>query len=443
MPSSPRPSLPEGPYLVVGLARSGAAAALALRARGYDVIGVDSGSSAEVGRLHDAGVEVHLDVTGEAFLDRARTLVKSPGVRPSAPVVAAARARGVAVMGELELAWRLLPVPFVAVTGTNGKTTTTELIAHVHRKAGRPVAVAGNIGTALSSLAGEIAEGTTIVCEASSFQLESTLEFAPDAAVLLNLGADHLDWHGSLEHYHAAKRTIFARQEPGDLAVIPATLEPDDIGGKAQRVRFGAGAAHGLDERDGTLHWRDEPLMPAADIRLPGAHNRENAMAAAAVTLARGIPAQAVTAALGDFAGVPHRLELIAELGGVAYVNDSKATNVDSTLVALATYPAGSVHLVLGGDGKQQDFRPLRAAVTTAAAAIYLIGEAASELEAALAGAGPAPHRCGDLEKAVDAARSAAHPGQTVLLSPACASYDQYVNFEARGDHFRSLVTRP
>ncbi|MGI8579360.1 MAG: Mur ligase family protein, partial [Solirubrobacteraceae bacterium] len=197
MPSSPRPLLPQGPYLVVGLARSGAAAALALRALGQDVIGVDSGSPAEVGRLRDAGVEVHLDVTGEGLLDRARTLVKSPGVRPSAPVVAAARARGVAVMGELELAWRLLPVPFLAVTGTNGKTTTTELIAHVHRKAGRPVSVAGNIGTALSSLAGDIAKDTTIVCEASSFQLESTLEFAPDAAVLLNLGADHLDWHGS------------------------------------------------------------------------------------------------------------------------------------------------------------------------------------------------------------------------------------------------------
>jgi UDP-N-acetylmuramoylalanine--D-glutamate ligase len=441
VPTSPRPPLPDGPFLVVGLARSGAAAALALRDLGQDVIGVDRGSSAESGRLREAGVEVHLDVTGEAFLDRARTLVKSPGVRPSAPVVAAARARGVAVVGELELAWRLLPVPFVAVTGTNGKTTTTELIAHIHRQAGRRVAVAGNIGTALSSLGGAIADDTTIVCEASSFQLESTLEFAPDAAVLLNLEADHLDWHGSLKHYHEAKRKIFARQEPGDLAVTPVGLAPDDIGGEAQRVRFGAGAGAGLDERDGTLHWHDEPLMPAADIRLPGAHNVENAMAAAAVTLARGIPAQAVTAALRDFAGVPHRLELIAEKDGVAYVNDSKATNVGSTLVALASYAGGSVHLVLGGDGKDQDFTPLRDAVARAAAAVYLIGEAAPELEAALAEAGPAPLRCGDLERAVRAAREAARPGQTVLLSPACASYDQYVNFEQRGEHFRSLVT--
>jgi UDP-N-acetylmuramoylalanine--D-glutamate ligase len=417
------------------------AAALALRARGEQVIGVDQGTPPEVGRLREAGVEVHLDATGEAFLDRARALVKSPGVRPSAPVVAAARARGVAVMGELELAWRLLPVPFVAVTGTNGKTTTTELIAHVHRQAGRPVAVAGNIGTAAASLAGELAEGTTVVCEASSFQLADTLAFAPDAAVLLNLGVDHVDWHGTVEHYARSKRAIFDHQEPGDLAVTPVGLEPDDIGGKAQRVRFGAGAGDGLDERDGTLHWRDEPLMPAADIRLPGAHNRENAMAAAAVTLARGIPAQAVAAALRDFAGVPHRLEPIAERNGVAYVNDSKATNVGSTLVALASYPPGSVHLVLGGDGKQQDFTPLRDAVARAGAAVYLIGEAAPEIEEALTGAGPELHQCGDLEKAVEAARAAAGPGQVVLLSPACASYDQYPNFEARGDHFRSLVT--
>jgi UDP-N-acetylmuramoylalanine--D-glutamate ligase len=402
---------------------------------------VDQGSPAEAGRLRDAGVEVHLDVTGEALLDRVRTLVKSPGVRPSAPVVAAARARGMAVLGELELAWRLLPVPFVAVTGTNGKTTTTELIAHIHRQAGRPVAVAGNIGTALSSLAGELDEGTTMVCEASSFQLESTLEFAPDAAVLLNLEADHLDWHGSLEHYHEAKRRIFAGQEQGDLAVTPVGLEPDDIGGRAQRVRFGRGARNGLDERDGTLHWQDEALMPVADIRLPGAHNVQNAMAAAAATLARGIPAQAVTAALSDFAGVPHRLELIAEVNGAAYVNDSKATNVGSTLVALASYPSDSVHLLLGGDGKQQDFTPLRDAVARAAAAVYLIGEAAPELETALAGTSPELHQCGDLERAVRAARAAARPGQTVLLSPACASYDQYMNFEARGDHFRALVT--
>jgi len=394
-----------------------------------------------VGRLRDAGVEVHLDVTGEDLVARARTLVKSPGVRPSAPVVAAARARGLAVMGELELAWRLLPVPFVAVTGTNGKTTTTEIIAHVHRKAGRPVAVAGNIGTALSSLAGETEEDTTVVCEASSFQLESTLEFAPDAAVLLNLGSDHLDWHGSVQSYHAAKRAIFAHQESGDLAVTPVGLDPDDIAGKAQRVRFGRGAGEGLDERDGTLHWRDEPLMPAADIRLPGAHNRENAMAAAAVTLARGIPKEAVAAALADFAGVPHRLELVAEENGVDYVNDSKATNVGSTLVALASYAEGSVHLILGGDGKQQDFTPLRDAAAHKCAAVYLVGEAAPEIATALAGARPELRQCGDLEQAVHAARSVARPGETVLLSPACASYDQYANFEARGDHFRSLVT--
>ncbi|HEU4702972.1 MAG TPA: Mur ligase family protein, partial [Conexibacter sp.] len=209
-----RPKLPGGPYLVVGLARSGVAAALALRGRGEHVVGVDAGAP-DVGRLAAQGVEVHLDDPGVQLLDRVATVVKSPGVPHTAPVVEAARARGLALVGELELAWRLLPNDFIAVTGTNGKTTTTEWIGHVHREAGLPVAVAGNVGTPVSALVGELDRAATVVCEASSFQLEDTTAFAPDAAVLLNITPDHLDRHGTMEAYVEAKMNAFARQ-PAD-----------------------------------------------------------------------------------------------------------------------------------------------------------------------------------------------------------------------------------
>ncbi len=224
-----RPPLPSGPYLVIGLARSGAAAALALRARGEEVIGVDAGApgiaglDAVAGRLCDAGVEVHLDASGDALAARAGTLIKSPGVPQSAPIVVAARARGVPVLGELELAWRLVPNEFVAVTGTNGKTTTSEWIGHIYREAGLPVAVVGNVGTAASSLVGALAPDATVVCEASSFQLEDTEAFAPETAVLLNLAPDHLDRHASYDDYVAAKLRIFVNQGNYDVAVAPLT----------------------------------------------------------------------------------------------------------------------------------------------------------------------------------------------------------------------------
>jgi UDP-N-acetylmuramoylalanine--D-glutamate ligase len=436
-----RPPLPGGPYLIVGLARSGLAAALALRELGEDVIGVDSATPPELGRIRDAGVEVHVDVTGEDLVARARTVVKSPGVRPQAPVVAAARARGLTVLGELELAWRLLPGDFIAVTGTNGKTTTTELIAHVHRRAGLPVAVGGNTGTALASLAGKTTAATTVVCEASSYQLADTLEFAPEAAVLLNLTADHLPWHGSFEAYVEAKRRAFERQTPDDVAVLPTELDIDEPGGEARRVRFGSGPSADLAEREEMLLWEGEPFMPAAEVSLPGPHNRANAMAAAAVCLARGVPVDAVRAGLSSFAGVAHRLERVAEVEGVAYVNDSKATNVASTLVALASFEPGTIHLILGGDGKSQDFSPLHDPVAERCAAVYLIGAAATDIAAALMPAGAPLVACGDLERAVAAAAAAARAGQVVLLSPACASFDQYPDFEARGAHFRRLVS--
>jgi UDP-N-acetylmuramoylalanine--D-glutamate ligase len=440
----PRPPLPPGPYLVVGLARSGVAAALTLRARGEEVIGCDAGSrgtpalDAAAARLSAAGVEVHLDASGDALAARAGTLIKSPGVPRSAPVVAAAHGRGVPILGELEFAWRLLENEFIAVTGTNGKTTTTEWIGHVHREAGLPVAVAGNVGTALTSLVGTVAPEATVVCEASSFQLEDTIAFAPEVAVLLNLEADHLDRHGTFPDYVAAKLRIFANQGNYDVAVAPVDLDVEDLGGCARRVPFGSAGAE-LSDRAGYLWWDDEPLIEVTEISLPGAHNRANAMAAAAACLARGVDRDAVAAGLRTFTGVAHRLELIATRDGVEFVNDSKATNVASTLVGLRSYPGG-VHLIAGGRGKSQDFSPLVPAVAEQCRAVYLIGEAAGELERALAPAHIPLRREGDLGAAVTAAAAAATPGDTVLLSPACASYDQYPDFEARGDHFRRLV---
>jgi UDP-N-acetylmuramoylalanine--D-glutamate ligase len=415
--------------------------------RGAEVIGVDAGRadapglSDAAGRLVAAGVEVALDASGVALAARARTLIKSPGVPQNAPVVQAARARGIPVLGELELAWRLIPNQFIAVTGTNGKTTTTEWIGHVHVEAGLPVAVAGNVGRAASSLVLDpgLPGDETVVCEASSFQLEDTDFFSPEAAVLLNLSPDHLDRHGTYEDYVAAKLQIFANQGNDDVAVAPADLAVEDLGGCARRVLFGVGPGPELSERAGYLWWDEQPILAVDEIALPGEHNVQNAMATAAVCLARGIDPDAVAGGLRTFAGVRHRLERVAVVDGVTWVNDSKATNVASTLVALRSFP-GSVHLIAGGRGKQQDFTPLAPLVAERCRAVYLIGEAAEDLTLALAPAGVTVHQAGDMEHAVAQARAAARAGEVVLLSPACASFDQYPDFEARGDHFRALV---
>ena len=425
----PRPPLPAGPWLVVGLARSGIAAARALLALGEHVVAVDSGSAAATRPTLPEGLDVHLGTDGLAFLPHARAVVKSPGVPREAAVIAAARERGMPVLGEMELGWRLLPNEFIAVTGTNGKTTTVELLGHIHREAGVPVAVAGNVGTALTALVGDVPAETIVVCEASSFQLEDTLAFAPDGAVLLNVEADHLDRHGTLDDYLAAKLQIFARQGNDDIAVAPFGLAIEDLGGCARRVPFGPGGE--LDDRAGHLWWDGEPLIAHEEIRLRGAHNRANAAAAAAIALARGIDRDAVRAGLRTFAGVEHRLEEVATVDGVLFVNDSKATNVASTLVALASFPDAAVHLILGGLGKGQDFSALRGC----AAAIYLIGEDAERIGREAGG-----QPCGDLATAVARARQAARPGEVILLSPACASFDQFDSFEARGRAFRALV---
>ena len=486
-----RPPLPPGPFLIVGLARSGRALGPALRARGEEVTGCDSGEpdAAVVAELEAAGVAVHESSDGVDLLDGIATVVKSPGVPQDAPVLRAARERGLTVAGELELGWRLVENDVIAITGSNGKTTTTELVGQIHREAGLPVAVAGNVGTALSSLAGRLDPAAVVVCEASSFQLEDTLAFAPEAAVLLNLTPDHLDRHGTFEAYRDAKLRIFANQEPDAIAVVPAGL---DHGGPARRVEFdspmgeaeaargagadesgaagagawgaagtgasgaaaagawgaagasawgasGAAGAADVSIRDGRLTWRGEPFIALEEIRLRGTHNLENAMAAAAVTLARGVDPAAVRAGLAGFAGVAHRLEEVARIDGVLYVDDSKATNVASAVVGIRSF-AGGVHAILGGRGKHEDYGPLAAAVADRCAGAYLIGDEAERLHAALDATGVPLHDCGELERAIAAAREAAAAGEVVLLSPACASYDQFRSFEERGESFKALV---
>jgi UDP-N-acetylmuramoylalanine--D-glutamate ligase len=442
-----RPPLPQGPFLVVGLARSGQAAARLLAARGEPVRAVDAGHPEGAAGLEGAGVEVFLDTDGLAQLEGIRTVIKSPGVPREAAVIAAALERGTEVMGELELAWRALPNRFLAVTGTNGKTTTVELIGHLYRGAGEPVAVAGNVGTPLSELAGEARPETTIVCESSSFQLEDTVAFAPECAVFLNLAPDHLDRHADLESYLAAKLRIFANQGNDDVAVYNADdpfTAGTDLGGCARRIAFCRGAAPECEVAvaEGTIFYDGEPLLPVSELGLFGEHNVANAMAAAAAALAMGIDREAVAAGLRSFAGVPHRLEEVVEIGGVRFVNDSKATNVASAAVGIRAFEGG-VHAILGGSEKEEPFAPLVDPLVQRAPACYLIGATAERMARELApvvAAGVELHRCADLGDAVRRASAAAAPGEVVLLSPACASFDAFENFERRGDRFREIV---
>jgi UDP-N-acetylmuramoylalanine--D-glutamate ligase len=442
-----RPSLPKGPFLVVGLARSGQAVARMLAARGERVRAVDSAHPEGAAGLERAGVEVFLDTDGVAQLEGARTVVKSPGVPREASVIAAALERGIEVVGEMELAWRALPNRFVGVTGTNGKTTTAELLGHLYRMAGEPVAVAGNVGTALSELVGEVDPETTIVCECSSFQLEDTTAFAPECAVFLNLAPDHLDRHVDLESYLATKLRIFANQGNDDVAVYNADdpfAAGADLGGCARRVAFCVGAAPECEVAvaEGTIFYDGEPLLAVAELGLFGEHNVANAMAAAAAALAMGIDRDAVREGLRSFIGVPHRLEAVAEIDGVRFVNDSKATNVASAAVGIRAFEGG-VRAILGGSDKDEPFAPLLDPLLERARACYLIGATvermARELAPAVA-AGIELHRCADLEDAVRRAAAAAQSGEVVLLSPACASFDAFVNFEARGERFREIV---
>ena len=362
-------------------------------------------------------------------------------------MIVAALEREIDVIGELELAWRAIPNRFVAITGTNGKTTTVELLGHVYRTAGEPVAVAGNVGTPLASLAGELDPAATVVCEASSFQLEDTVAFAPECAVFLNLAPDHLDRHADLGSYLAAKLRIFANQGNDDLATYNAdepALAGVDLGGCARRIAFCHGAAPECEVAlaEGTIFYDGEPLIEAGELGLFGEHNVANAMAAATAALAMGLDRDAVREGLRSFAGVPYRLEEVAEIRGVRFVNDSKATNVASAVVGISAF-AGGVHAILGGSEKGEPFAPLVESVGERCVACYLIGATAdrlaAELSPVLAG-GVELHRCADLEDAVRQAAAAAGLGEVVLLSPACASFDAFENFERRGDRFREIV---
>jgi UDP-N-acetylmuramoylalanine--D-glutamate ligase len=372
--------------LVLGLARSGRAAAAALERRGLEVVRVDR----ELG--NDAELEL---------LDGVDVLVKSPGVPRDAPLVAEAGRRGVPIWSEVELGYRLLRPRLVGVTGTNGKTTTSELLGVMLE-----APVAGNVGRALTDLDGQVEPGERIVCELSSFQLEDVHTLACQVAVLLNLEPDHLDRYESFEAYRDAKLRIFERAH---AKVVP----------------------HGLG-LDGIEFSADDPLP--AEPRIPGRHNRENAAAAVAAGRALGVDDASLGRALRAFPGVPHRLELVRDLNGVRYVNDSKATNVAAALRALATYEHEPLHLILGGSRKGEDFRPLAAALGPNVRSVHLIGETAEELAAVI----PQAKQAGDLATALR--QVDARPGEIVLLSPACASYDQFRDFEERGEEFRRLV---
>ena len=379
--------------LVYGLARSGHAATERLLERGDEVVQVDR----SLGNEEDLGL-----------LDGVDVVVKSPGVPGEAPLVLAARERGIPVWSEVELGFQLLPAGarVVGVTGTNGKTTTCELIGAIFRAAGLDVIVAGNVGPPLTA----VRKGDWVVCELSSFQLEDVETLACDVAVLLNLEPGHLDRHGTFEAYRDAKLRIFERAR---VKVVPRGL---GLGG----VEFSA----------------DDPLPAEPLIR--GAHNRENAAAATAAARAAGVDEPAIATGLKTFPGVPHRLEPVGQAAGVRFVNDSKATNVAAARRGLAAYADERVHLILGGSLKGEDFRPLADAIGPNVVSVHLIGEAAPSLAGALPGL--PVHDDGTLEEAVAHAFKDAQPGDVILLSPACASYDQFENFEQRGDAFRRLA---
>src|SRR5438445_3532823 len=440
---------------VVGLAKSGVAAARLLRTAGADVIGTDVKPVAALGReaaaLADLGVRL-LAGAGETAAAFAGTelVVVSPGIPLDGDQLASARARQVPIIGELELGWRATEADTIAITGTNGKTTTTTLVGAVLAQQPRPVLVAGNIGTPLAAHALAFPADGLVVCEASSFQLEATELFQPRVAVVLNLAPDHLDRHGSFEAYVDAKARIFANQTPADCAVLNFDDEPtralaDRTAAPVLWFSRRSPMAHGVFVRDGwiaaKLNGHVEEICPLSEIFLRGQHNVENVLAATACALWTGVSPAAIRTAIGRFRGVAHRIEWVRDLAGVKYYNDSKGTNVDSTLRALESFSEPIV-LIAGGKGKGQDFKPLAAAAGGRVAHAVLIGEDAAKIGAALTDAGVAVTYSRSLQEAVDRARAVATPGSIVLLSPACASFDMFDNFEHRGDVFKKIVER-
>ena len=436
--------------LVVGLARTGIATALFCAARGAHVTVTEERSESQItetaAKLRAAGVTLELGGHKARTFVEQDLIVSSPGVPPTMPALASARVIGIPVWSEIELAWRFLRGRLVCITGSNGKTTTTSLIGHILETAGLPVQVAGNIGTPLISRVDVSSDAGFTVVEASSFQLESISAFRPDVAVLLNVTPDHLDRHGSFETYGRSKARIFENQTEEDAAVLNAddaaaqqyTPSRPPVFWFSRQKRVASGCFLRDDEivfrRDGT----ETVVLRRRDIGLRGDHNVENVLAAAAAATLAGVEPAPIAEGVRSFAGVEHRIEFVAAISDVEYFNDSKATNVDATLKALDAFP-NNLLVILGGKDKGSDYTILRKSLRQHARMVLLIGAAADKIESQLGGVVPV-ERAGTMSRAVKLAEERARPGDTVLLSPACASFDQFESYEHRGRVFKQLV---
>ena len=440
--------------LVVGLGKSGLSSALFLRRQGAQVTVSDTRSAEalakEIPALLEEGIMVESGGHGLLTFRRQDLIVVSPGVPMDTPEVKQVKAFGLPVIGELELASRYLQGRVVAITGSNGKTTTTTLLGRIFTDAGGPTLVGGNIGMPAIDLVPKSTPETVNVLEVSSFQLETIEQFHPWIALVLNITPDHLDRHGSFENYAAAKARITERQEVGDFLVLNAEDKPTQMVAAKTRaqiywfsprraIKQGA-FVHGdsiffLDREGG----KPEPVMPIAEITLKGAHNVENVLAAVCAARLAGIPAEKIRATVAAFKAVEHRLEFVRNLRGVNYYNDSKATNVDAAVKAVSSFPGG-IHLILGGKDKDSDYATMTDLLKQRVKVVYTIGSAAEKIERQLHGVVKIVS-AETMQAAVNEASSAAAPGDVVLLAPACSSFDQFENYEHRGRVFRQLVS--
>jgi UDP-N-acetylmuramoylalanine--D-glutamate ligase len=438
---------------VVGLGKSGLAAALFLRRRGAQVTVSDVRSAEalalDIPALLEEGIMVETGGHGLLTFRRQDLIVVSPGVPLTTPEIAQVKSFGLPVIGELELAARFIKGKMLAVTGSNGKTTTTTLLGEILEASGQPTLVGGNIGVPVVSLVEESADETWSVLEVSSFQLESTVEFHPRIAVILNITPDHLDRHGSFENYALAKERIFAAQDEQDSVVLNAdNNRAAQAAARSHAQVYWFSVEHAVERgawlEDGYVVYRhgadaaEERVMPLKEIPLKGAHNVENVLAAVCAARLAGADAETIRGAVRDFHAVEHRLEYVATINGVEYYNDSKATNVDATEKAVAAFASG-IHLILGGKDKGSDYTTLTPLLRERVSAVYTIGSAAAKIESQLRGV-ISLHSCETLHNAVNAAAAAARPGDVVLLAPACSSFDQFDNYEHRGRIFKELV---
>ncbi len=448
------PGIPlEGVRVVVaGLATSGTAAVRFLLARGAEVIVSDRRTERELGEAaaeaRRAGAALDLGGHTASLFSGAGLVVVSPGVPSTLPALQAARRAGVPVIAEVELASRFLRGRIAGITGSNGKSTTTALTAAMLKAAGMPARACGNIGVPLIEMVDTDTPESVYAVELSSFQLEEILTLRCHAAAVVNLSPDHLDRHGSLEAYSAAKARIFLNQQAGDLAVLNADDAPSQVFRSSVRGRLALFSLAGPVEngaclRDGTLVFaeggRTTPILAASEVPLAGRHNLENVLTAALLSRHLGASADAIRNAVKTFRPLPHRLEPIGATEGVLWVNDSKATNVDSAIKALESFPGRRIVLILGGRDKGGAFDVMRPLLADRARLVLLIGEAAGTIEAMIGGSAPL-RTAGTLDAAVAAARDAAKAGDVVLLAPGCASFDQFRNYEDRGERFRGFV---